>query len=39
MGGPLSGCRVIELSHIMAGPACGLMRAKLPAVLNVKNAA
>ncbi|MHC8509955.1 MAG: CaiB/BaiF CoA transferase family protein [Rhodospirillales bacterium] len=24
-GGPLSGCRVVELSHIMAGPVCGLM--------------
>ena len=25
MTGPLSGVRVIELAHIMAGPVCGLM--------------
>jgi crotonobetainyl-CoA:carnitine CoA-transferase CaiB-like acyl-CoA transferase len=25
MGGPLSGIRVVELAHIMAGPVCGLM--------------
>lgn len=31
MGGPLKGCRVIELSHIMAGPACGLMLADMGA--------
>ncbi len=24
-GGPLAGVRVIELSHIMAGPCCGMM--------------
>ena len=31
MAGPLSGCRVIELSHIMAGPVCGLMLADMGA--------
>ncbi|RMD61253.1 MAG: CoA transferase [Alphaproteobacteria bacterium] len=31
MGGPLSGCRVIELAHIMAGPVCGLMLADMGA--------
>ncbi|MGI9482902.1 MAG: CaiB/BaiF CoA transferase family protein [Hyphomicrobiales bacterium] len=31
MPGPLSGCRVIELSHIMAGPVCGLMLADMGA--------
>ena len=29
--GPLSGVKVIELAHIMAGPACGLMLADLGA--------
>jgi len=30
-GGPLAGVRVIELSHIMAGPACGMMLADMGA--------
>jgi len=29
--GPLSGVRVIELAHIMAGPCCGLMLADMGA--------
>ena len=29
--GPLKGCRVIELAHIMAGPVCGLMLADMGA--------
>lgn len=31
MGGPLAGCRVIELAHIMAGPVAGLMLADMGA--------
>ena len=30
-GGPLEGVRVVELSHIMAGPTCGLMLADMGA--------
>ena len=30
-GGPLTGLKVIELAHIMAGPACGLMLADMGA--------
>ena len=30
-GGPLSGVKVIELAHIMAGPVCGMMLADLGA--------
>ncbi|MBC7134527.1 MAG: CoA transferase, partial [Oceanibaculum nanhaiense] len=29
--GPLSGLKVIELAHIMAGPVCGLMLADMGA--------
>ncbi|MFN0262282.1 CaiB/BaiF CoA transferase family protein [Tepidamorphus sp. 3E244] len=31
MARPLEGCRVIELTHIMAGPVCGLMLADMGA--------
>ena len=31
MSGPLAGCKVIELAHIMAGPVCGLMLADMGA--------
>ena len=31
MAGPLQGCRVVELAHIMAGPVCGLMLADMGA--------
>ncbi len=30
-GGPLDGVRVVELSHIMAGPTCGMMLADMGA--------
>ena len=29
--GPLAGCKVVELAHIMAGPVCGLMLADMGA--------
>ena len=31
MGGPLAGCVVVELGHVMAGPVCGLMLADMGA--------
>ncbi len=31
MSGPLSGCRILELAHIMAGPVAGLMLADMGA--------
>jgi len=37
LSGPLSGVRVVELAHIMAGPVCGLMLADMGAdVLKVE---
>ncbi|HEX9702554.1 MAG TPA: CoA transferase, partial [Rhodospirillales bacterium] len=30
-GGPLTGLKVIELAHIMAGPVCGIMLADMGA--------
>jgi crotonobetainyl-CoA:carnitine CoA-transferase CaiB-like acyl-CoA transferase len=39
MPGPLAGMKVIELAHIMAGPACGLMLADMGAdVIKVEKA-
>lgn len=31
MAGPLQGMKVIELSHIMSGPICGMMLADMGA--------
>lgn len=40
MSGPLAGCRVVELAHIMAGPVCGLMLADMGAeVVKVEKVA
>ena len=40
MTGPLEGCKVIELAHIMAGPVAGLMLADMGAdVIKVEKPA
>jgi|GEM_PF-5283204 len=34
INGPLTGVRVIELAHIMAGPICGLIWCRLTLKVN-----